>query len=280
MTTVAEVSKRYVAQLAELDPVRAIRSMGVGADGTTLTDYSPDGWAAVRELLVRTREALAGASEEDEADRLGRLFLQQQIEGELGVLDAGERERTMSIIGGPPAAVRMVFDLSARASDDDWSAVAERLSKVPEAMQGYRESLERGLGSGRAASRRCSLAVADQLETWAGSSGRGWFSTYAATYDGDGALAERLNKAGADADAAYGRLAAWIRDVYVAGATETEGVGDERYGVWAASLLGTDLDLDEAYGWGWGELERLEGEKALECARIRTGADFAEIREL
>src|SRR5438270_1875313 len=101
MTTVAEVSARYVARLAELDPVRAIRLMGVGADGTTLTDYSPDGAAAAVDLLQRTKGALEGATEDGEADRLGRLFLDQQLAGELGVIEAGERERSMSILNGP-----------------------------------------------------------------------------------------------------------------------------------------------------------------------------------
>src|SRR3954447_3708704 len=280
MTTVGEISARFVEEYAALDPVRGIRLMGVGANGTTLTDYSPDGTAAVGDLLTRTRAALETATEDGEAERLGRLFLTEQVAGELGVLDAGERERTMSILGGPPAGVRMVFDLVSRASDDDWEAVGERLGRVAPAMEGYRASLERGIAAGRTASKRCSRAVADQLETWAGGSSPGWFSTFVMSYGGDGALAGRLRERAAGADAAYGALAAWIRDEYVAHATETEGVGDERYRVWGRSMLGTDLDLDEAYAWGWAELERLEREKAVESDRVKKGASFEEVREL
>lgn len=45
-------------------------------------------------------------------------------------------------------------------------------------------------------------------------------------------------------------------------------------------MLGTQLDLDEAYEWGWEELGRLEREKALECERILPGGSFEEVREL
>src|SRR5215212_2880816 len=123
MPSVEEVSARFVDEYAKLDPVRAVRSMGGGAAGTTLTDYSPGGTAELRDFLVRTRDELAGASDSGERERLGRMYLAEQVAGELALIDAGERQRSMSIIGAPPASVRMLFDLTARDSDSDWEAV-------------------------------------------------------------------------------------------------------------------------------------------------------------
>ena len=56
--------------------------------------------------------------------------------------------------------------------------------------------------------------------------------------------------------------------------------GDERYRIWAEYLLGTDLDIDEAYAWGWEELARLETQKDAECERILPGAGFEAVRDL
>ena len=111
MPTVSEISSGYIDEVAEQDPVRAER-WGVPSDPTRLADYSPAGYEALRELLQRTLDALADADPpSDEAERLGAGFLTDWIAGEAGVIDAGERERGLSIIVGPASSTRAVFDL-------------------------------------------------------------------------------------------------------------------------------------------------------------------------
>src|SRR5262245_45776831 len=255
MPTVSEISDRYVTEVAELDPVRGER-WGVASDGTRLTDYSPAGQEALAELLSRTRKDVLDATPASETERLGQGFLADWVGGELDVLELGERERLLSIIVGPPASTRSVFDLMDRSSDAAWETIRARLTAVPMAMSGYRESLAAGLEHHRPAARRQALAVAAQCATWAGngrSSEGGWFGSFVAGY-GDGPVRSGLDAAARTASAAYGELAAWLKDDYAPRATEEDASGDERYRVWAKYLLGTDIDLDEAYGWGWQEL--------------------------
>jgi uncharacterized protein (DUF885 family) len=285
MPTVSEISSRYIDEVAELDPVRAER-WGVASDPTRLTDHSPAGYEALRELLRRTLDALADADPPaDEAERLGAGFLEDWIGGEAGVIDAGERERNLSIIVGPAAGTRSVFDLMDHSTAEGWAKIASRLRAVSGCMNGYRATLQAGLDHGRPAARRQAIAVAEQCATWAGkgNSDGGWFGGFvsgaAAAGAGDSLQAE-LASAARDAGEAYGSLATWLRDEYAPMATETDASGDERYQAWARFLLGTDLDLDEAYAWGWGELARLEAEKATECAKILPGTSFLEVREL
>ncbi|HSO28571.1 MAG TPA: DUF885 domain-containing protein [Candidatus Sulfomarinibacteraceae bacterium] len=283
MPTVSEISSRYIDEIAALDPVRGER-WGVVSDSTRLTDYSPAGYAALRALLGRTLDDLAAAEPpSDEAERLGAGFLEDWVRGEAGVIDAGERERSLSIIVGPPASTRSVFDLMDRATPEAWGKIAARLRAVPGAMDGYRATLEAGLAAGRPAARRQAVAVAEQCATWAGGGDGGWFAGFVAGAAEVG-ISERLmaelEAAAREAGNAYGRLADWLRDEYAPLATETDASGDERYCVWARFLLGTDLNLDEAYAWGWEELARLEAAKAEECARILPGASFLEVREL
>jgi uncharacterized protein (DUF885 family) len=285
MATISEISSQYIDEVSALDPVRGER-WGVTSDPTRLTDSSPAGFAALRDLLQGTVDDLESAEPpRDEAERLGNGWMQDFIGGEIGLIDLGERERSLSIITGPPASTRSVFDLMNRSTAEAWQPIAKRLRAVDGALGGYRESLEAGLAHDRPAARRQALAVADQCATWAGDGDGGWFAGYIGEYDRafglqDGSLGRELQDAARDAGNAYGRLATWLRDEYAPKATETDASGEERYQAWAKFLLGTTLDLDEAYGWGWQELARLEAEKARECERILPGASFLEVREV
>ena len=283
MSTVTEISARYIDEVADLDPVRGER-WGVKSDPTRLTDYSPAGFDALRDLLARTLEDLAAAETPvDEAERLGAGFLADWIGGELGVMDAGERERNLSIIVGPAASTRSVFDLMDKATPEDWANIAARLRAVPACIGGYRHSLQAGLDHGNPAARRQAVAAAEQSATWAGDGDGGWFAGFvkgAEKAGVDAGLQAELADAARAAGQAYGDLATWLRDEYVPVASEVDASGDERYQAWARFLLGTDLDLDEAYAWGWEELARLEAEKAKECEKILPGASFLEVREL
>ena len=68
MASITEISERYVDEMAQLDPVRAAGSMGVGRDLHHVTDYSPEGLAARTDLLRRTAEGLRAAEVADVID--------------------------------------------------------------------------------------------------------------------------------------------------------------------------------------------------------------------
>ena len=277
MTTVAEVSQCYVQENARLNPIWAVI---VGVEGPhALTDFSPEGDQARVELAKRTLGELQGADEVDDVGRLGRIFLGEVLEGDLALHEAGESERFVSALAGAQSAVRQVFDLLPRSEEADWEVVADLLAGVPDAIGGYRQTLERGMSNGRVSSRRLALAVANQCATWGGNGDGGWFSRMAGSY-GDGPLKRRLADLGLHADRVYGELGAWLRDEYAPRASETDGVGDERYRLWARQLLGTVLDTEEAYRWGWSELARIEKEKSEEAGKIRPGSTTEEVLDL
>jgi uncharacterized protein (DUF885 family) len=263
MARIADLSSQYVDGIAALDPVRAAR-MGIG-DATELNDYSPSGVERLASFLRETATALRDAEPVDEPERLGRLYLLAQIDGDLALIAAGERERQVSILSAPPSSTRLVFDLMPQDTEDDWARVGARLANVPASMASYRSTLEEGIANGRVASRRSVLAVAEQCATWA----EGYFGSLSPTVDGPARMA----------GAAYGELASWLRTTYAPAATEDVGVGEERYRLWSKVMLGAEVDPDETYAWGWAELERIEREKVGECERIVPGASFEEVRD-
>ncbi|GGP79843.1 MULTISPECIES: DUF885 domain-containing protein [Streptomyces] len=271
-----QVADDYVDGLIALDPITGTY-LGVAESSAKLPDFSPAGRAAAAELSRETlarldaAEALPGA-ESDAERRCGRL-LRERLTAELAVHEADEDLRAVSNIHSPVHSVREVFSLTPADTDEDWAAIAERLRAVPEAFAGYRESLGLGLERGLYGGPRATETMIGQLTTWAGQDGTAaaFFEDFAS--NGPQSLRTELDAAAAGATAAVVELRDWMTAVYapaVEGRPDT--VGRERYARWSRYFNGTDLDLDEAYAYGWSEYHRLLAEMKTEAAKILPGA--------
>ncbi|MGI5509939.1 DUF885 domain-containing protein [Streptomyces sp. CA-106131] len=272
-----EVADAYVDALVALDPVTGTY-LGVKESSSRLPDTSPAGQEALAELARETLARLDEAERRPGADsgierRCARL-LRERLVAQLAVHEADEALRTVSNLHSPVHSVRDVFTITPTATDEDWAAIAERLRAVPAALRGYRECLALGLerklygGPGPAAT------FIEQLTEWSDTDGkgRGWFEDFAS--QGPEALRAELDEAARTATAAVVELRDWMRDVYapaIEGAPDT--VGRERYARWARYFNGTDLDLDEAYAYGWSEYHRLLGEMKKEAEKVLPGAE-------
>ncbi|MFJ5226580.1 DUF885 domain-containing protein [Streptomyces sp. NPDC088400] len=268
-----QVADAYVDALIALDPITGTY-LGVAESSGRLPDFSPAGQRKLADLgratLARLDEAekLPGADSDAER-RCGRL-LRERLTAELAVHDADEGLRGVSNIHSPVHHVRDAFSLMPTATDEDWSAIAERLRAVPAAVEGFRSSLALGLERKLPAGPRPTATFIGQLTEWAGE-GRGWFEEFASA--GPDSLRTELDGAARLATAAVAEFRDWMRDVYapaVEGAPDT--VGRERYARWSRYFNGTDLDLDEAYAYGWSEYHRLLAEMRTEADKILPGA--------
>ncbi|MEW2140477.1 DUF885 domain-containing protein [Streptomyces sp. NPDC005409] len=271
-----QVADAYVDDLIALDPITGTY-LGDAASSAKLPDFSPAGRAAVAELARATlarldaAELLPGA--DSDAERRCARLLRERLTAELAVHEADEDLRAVSNIHSPAHSVREVFSLTPTDTDEDWAAIAERLRAVPATFAGYRESLGLGLERGLYGGPRATATMIDQLTTWAGQDGSGpaFFADFVS--GGPQTLRTELDEAAAGATAAVAGLRDWLREVYapaVAGKPDT--VGRERYARWSRYFNGTDLDLDEAYAYGWSEYHRLLGEMKTEAAKILPGA--------
>ncbi|MFJ9341802.1 DUF885 domain-containing protein [Streptomyces sp. NPDC101733] len=271
-----QVADAYVDDLIAIDPITGTY-LGIASSSGALPDFSPAGRAAAAELSRDTlarldaAERLPGAASDAER-RCGRL-LRERLNAELAVYEADEDLRAVSNIHSPAHAVREVFTLTPAETEQDWVAIAERLRAVPAAFAGYRESLALGLERSLYAGPRPTATFVDQLTSWAGQDGDGavgFFEEFAAA--GHASLRAELDGAAALATAAVVELRDWMRDVYApAVADAPDPVGRERYARWSRYFNGTDLDLDEAYAYGWAEYHRLLAEMKAEAAKILPG---------
>ncbi|MFC8507929.1 DUF885 domain-containing protein [Streptomyces sp. NPDC057411] len=277
-----QVADEYVDALIELDPITGTY-LGVKESSGRLPDFSPAGQEATADLARRTLALLDEAERqpgaEDEAERRCARLLRERLNAQLIVHEADEGLCAVSNLRSPAHSVRISFTMLPTETEEDWSAVAQRLRAVPEALAGYRASLALGLERGMFGGPRATATFVGQLTEWAGGSGRdggrGWFEEFASAA-GESVTEElrtELTAAGAGADLAVAELRDWMRDVYapaVADAPDT--VGRERYRRWSRYFNGTDLDLDQAYAYGWSEYHRLLGEMRVEAERILPGA--------
>lgn len=271
-----EVADTYVDELIALDPVLGTY-LGVKESHSRLPDTSPAGQEAVAELarvtLARLDEAERLPDAERDIERRCARLLRERLTAALAVHEAGEGLRAVGNLHTPVHSVRQVFTLTPTETDEDWAAVAERLRAVPAALAGYRESLALGLDRKLYAGPRPTATFVEQLTEWSDTDGegRGWFEDFVSA--GPGSAREALDAAARTATEAVIALRDWMRDVYaptIEGAPDT--VGHERYARLARYFNGTDLDLDEAYAYGWAEYHRLLAEMRTEAEKILPGA--------
>ncbi|MGW2420816.1 DUF885 domain-containing protein [Streptomyces sp. NPDC001709] len=271
-----EVADAYVDGLIALDPVTGTY-LGVKESSSRLPDYSPAGQAALAELARTTLAKLDEAERQPGADsdverRCGRL-LRERLTAELAVHEADEHLRAVGNMSTPGHSVRDVFTVTPSQTDEDWAAIAERLRAVPGALAGYRESLQLGLDRKLFAAPRPTATYIGQLTGWTDTDGqgRGWYEDFVAA--GPQALRAELDEAARAATGALVELRDWLRDVYAPAIEGTPNtVGRERYARWSRYFNGTDLDLDEAYAYGWSEFHRILGEMKREAEKILPGA--------
>ncbi|MFT9671032.1 DUF885 domain-containing protein [Streptomyces rhizosphaericola] len=270
-----QIADAYVDALIELDPITGTY-LGIPESSRRLPDLSPAGQEASADLIRTTllkldeAERLPGA-DSDEERRCARL-LRERLTAELAVHEAEEGLRTVSNLHSPAHSLVQVFTLTPTATEEDWAAVLERLGAVPAAVEGYRASLGLGLERKLYAGPRATATFVGQLTEWSGEGdSAAFFADLVAP--APEALRPQLTEAAGLATGSLAALRDWVRDVYapaIEGAPDT--VGRERYARWSRYYNGTDLDLDEAYAYGWSEYHRLLAEMKAEAAQILPGA--------
>ena len=278
------LSDSYIESLAALDPAAATY-MGVPGYDHLMTDFSPAGHAAREDLARTTLRTLDATEVLNDDDRLAAGVLREQLQSELMSYDGGEHLRSIRPIAGDVEAARAIFDLMATDTAEDWVTIATRLSNVPQAFAGMRESWQVGLDRGVVTSRRQVLAQVEQLEAWAGGNateqGVGFFPSFVETASAvSGAPMDELRAHARAASEAMRTTAEFLRTVYLPHATEADGVGPDRHAIARRQFMGMMVDPEEAYAWGWEETMRLDAEIKRVGEIIAPGSTPAQVRHL
>jgi uncharacterized protein (DUF885 family) len=266
------IADTFVEDYCVLDPVTATY-LGVPGHDDRLTDYSPDGYAAREALTRRAYEAARDATPTDERERVAQEAFLERLGLELEMYDAHVPQSEISVISSALHQMRSAFDLMDTDTEEAWRNIDARLAAWDGALAGLRASLVSSADAGHVAAKRQLHGVADQIRHWTGQVGAGgdFFVNLVEPADVSPGLAADLAehaRAASDATAAFGRF---LDDELGPRGRDADAVGRERYILGSRYFLGTTIDLEETYAWGWEELGRIEDAMAEVAGQIVPG---------
>jgi uncharacterized protein (DUF885 family) len=276
---VYSLSDDYINTVAELDPAAATY-MGIAGHDHEMTDFSPAGHDARANNDRQTLAKLNALDSSASSDRLAAGVLRESLEISGAEYDANEHLVSIRVLAGDVDAARAIFDLMPTDTAEQWSVIAERMSKVPQAFAGMRESWKLGLDRGVTAQRRQVLASSDQLATWAGrKNAPAFFEQFAESAAAvPGAPLEQLRKAAKNASQALSETADFLVNDYAPQADTHDGVGPERHALARRRFMGMKVEAKDAYEWGWAEVQRIDAEMERVAQEILPGSSLAEVR--
>ncbi len=252
--------------IAETSPLLATFA-GVRGFDHLWDDFGPDGLYARRARYAELEARLSACERMHSQHRepevaLALRVLREHVDERRVFFDSDDPFLDLNSISSTFQLLPMALDLvdvAGDRSDEGRAAIATRLETMAQATASYRALLAAGL------ERKCVVAVRQVRAAIE----QGRLQT--AETDHYGALATRLGE-GTDAAtklrlergavmarAAIAELTDWLEQHYAPHAGAADAVGPERYARAARRQLGADLDLHEAYAWGFEEIRRIEG---------------------
>ena len=240
---------------------------------TSLTDLSPDGFAALADLDRRTLAELAVTEPADETERVAKEAMQERLGLDLARYDAGEVTSEVNVIASPLHEIRMVFDLMPTEGERrPGQHRRPARPRSPARWSSYKTHPARGgrrtgtvaAGADRRggqAVRRLGRPDRRQLLPRAGRAARRGRARSAPSCAGRAAAAT----------AATAEFGQFLRTELAPLGRDKQAAGRERYQLASQYFLGAKVDLDETYAWGFEELARLEAEMRA-CRRRRSSA--------
>lgn len=270
MTTAFELADQFVDAACALDPVLCTQLGIPGSDHEWGDSFGLAGVEQRHRLEERFRPLVEPhAAGEDPSDRLAaRVMLSAFDESRQGYAEL-DHFRDLRHMGSSFHQIRMTFDVMRHGTPEERDDISSRLATVQKPLGDYRELLEAGISAGVVVAVRQVRSVIEQARR---------ISRQPSSID------DIVNKArGADrpsagltpaadrARAAYEEFAEFLERRYLPVASEEDGVAHETYVRSADRLVGMQVDLEEAYRWGWDEFGRLRDELKRVAELIRPG---------
>ena len=271
-TKISAILDDFMEEGIKLTPIGATL-LGVPGSDDKLDDFSMAGQNAREELTRKTLAGIKGANPENEFDRVAGAVAIERLSSELKLSESYESSALFNLISSPAKSIRQVFEMMKKDAPDSQANVAKRLNAVSDALKGWCSTLEFVASKGRVNSTRQVNATIGQLETFS----KGAFQSVAKKFDPSGENSSLMDAA-KQAESACLETAHWLRDSYLAKADPKDGVGEERYKIWARHFTGADLNLRDTYEWGIAQLEEINAR--MKRATDRLYPDASSLREV
>ncbi|HUZ54776.1 MAG TPA: DUF885 domain-containing protein [Streptosporangiaceae bacterium] len=273
MNPIRDIADRYVEESAQLDPVGAT-SAGLTGFDHLMTDLSPAGFAARAALDRATLAELEQAVAAD-GEQVARQAMIERLAISCQLYESGATTSELNVVASWLQGVRQIFDLMPLDGAQAQSNLAARMAAVPAAYEALRSTYADAAAQGCVASRRQVAACAKQCADWS-AAGADFYAGLVDRTGATGAIRAELDRVAAAATAATAEFGRFLETVLLPLAPERDAAGRERYALASRAFLGAEIDLDEAYAWGWAEVLRIEEEMRRVAAKIVPGGSVAE----
>lgn len=276
------LSSDLVDEVAALAPTFATYS-GVAGNDHRWPDLSPAGHQAVLSAyrgMVRRLEELPPP--ETKWERLAFEAVGSYLADGIALYEAGDHLRDLDSIASEAQTIVDIFEHMDKSTPEGWTNICARLGTMETVLNGYRETLTRGIEEGKAVARRQVITVAEQSRV-AGSDESPFEmlgAELAASPVERGDLAPRLAAAVAHARAAQTAFGEWLMAEYLPHAVSEDAVGRDRYLRCARRFLGMAIDPEATYAWGWEEVARLRARMEEVADEISPGASIPEALQI
>lgn len=278
MTDIFELCDSATTLAAADNPIGATFG-GVAGFDDRWPDFSPDGVAATRAMWSELQAAAEQCSTPDARSELAQAVLLDECSLAINSIDGGRPYFDLNNIASPHQMMRFVYGSMDTDDVEGWENVCARLEGTPQALEGYRSLLEQGRQSERTVARRQVEAVLDQGRTLEDDNSvldqLGQKMARAGISQPE--LEARLQAGIASAKQAFADFGDYLSTTYLGSSAEHDAVGRERYITDAQAYLGSSLDPEETYRWGWEEVERLWTDLQSACGEIDPDAVVGDV---
>jgi uncharacterized protein (DUF885 family) len=274
MATVNEIADQYVTDIAALDPLLAT-STGVTGYDHLMPDLSPAGIAAMADLSRTTLTALAATEPAGPREQIAKQAMVERLTVDVELYDSGETASDLNVITSWLQGIRQVFDLMPTEGEEAVANLTARLAQIPDCYAGLRQTYLESARQGHIAARRQVSACAQQCAEWSAPD-TGFYLGLAGRVQASGTLRADLDAAAAAANEATAEMGRFLERELLPLAPIPDAAGRERFALHSRHFLGAVIDPDEAYAWGWTEVNRIEHEMQLVADKIVSGGSVAD----
>lgn len=274
-TAIDKIANDWVKHLAKRSPSYATYLGFPGGEGD-VDDFSPEALKQDRDDYAGLISQLSAEEPVDEVDRVTKEAMIADADLSVRTFDSGLQFRNMNNIASPAQDIRDIFDLSPTETEQDWENLASRMSKVPEAIAGYIESLRVGISRQDTPARRQVEEIVAQVAQI--DSPDGFFREFSKA-EGKNlpeSLIKKLAASGEKATEGYRTFGEFLTGELMPAANSEDAIGTERYALLSERFLGAKIDPDETYEWGIEELARVVAEQTAVANQIKPGASVEE----
>ena len=277
-TDIDRLAEAHLDARVAMSPMEATY-LGVPGQDDKLDDLSIDGLRRQRDLCALTLEELDRLAPVDDVDKVTAAALRERLGLEREELDLvldGGAPVELNVIASAPQAIRDIFDIMGKDTEEQWRAIVARLDAIPTAVEQFIGALRWSAEQGQVAPRRQVTKVAEQCRDQASEDASTFDALVGEAADQPEEIRTHLTTAVTGAKNAYAALAAYLEEELAPQAPESDACGPELYALRSRSFLGASIDLAETYAWGQAELARITAMMEETAEQIRPGATVKE----